>query len=253
VLDEQLKAEFVAQAKHSHYVVGPVGVEMDETFAGEDLAQSILGKVALLLAAIAIRLRIYKTLAHQGCRLCASSGKTSRVANRIRPIRHFHAAKDVAFAIPHSDIVDKISAAQFHVESLAAHQMAGTRHDIGEGNAACARLVQTVILGIDRIHCAHFRLDRCTAVSPLDLADMRVGIDNARGDHFACCIAHLCAFGQRDFRANGSDLAFVNDNCAILDRITFDRQDSGACKSNGPFLRSERCRARQSGRAGECA
>ena len=253
VLDQHLESELALQPQHGHNIVGAVSVEMDQTLAGQDFAQRLFTEIDLLPVSLAVTLCLGESRANQRSRFRPCPGKAGRRADRIGPVGHLEAAHDRPVGEIPGDVLDRVPIAQTHVEGLAAYQPARAGHDIGGGDAARARLGDTCIFRIDRVHRAHVRLDGRRAVSPRHRTDMRMRIDDTRHNDHAAGIASVGIGRHGHVGAHGHDPAILDHQCAVFDHRPRHGVDRCTGESRCAILRSGAARrASQDGTGREC-
>ncbi len=158
--------------------------------------------------------------------LCSATGMPASISRTAVSKLRFYAspfARRVGNAVV--GVVDHGAVAELDVEGLPAEQMSRAGHDVGRGDAARLRSLNTRVANVDRIHGANVGLDRIAAVSAFDAADVAVGVDQAGHDDFAGHLVTLGVYGDARRRggSDGRDAASVDDQNAAVDVAAFDR------------------------------
>ena len=110
--------------------------------------------------------------------------------------------------------------------------MAGARHHVDGGDTAGSGFLNRGIARIERVEDARFRLDRAGAIAAAAGANVAMGIDESRHEHFTGDIVDFGARGNRNFvgRADGDNLAARDDEHAVGDGRPAHRNNLGADK-----------------------
>ena len=235
---------------------------LDDPVASQHLGQRFHAQIALrqLAAVLAVLFRLglggshllavlhglVVEVADQGRGLGAGAGEGRR-ADRVRAVRHLHAAADAVQGIVAVEpVLDRAGAVpELDVGGLSGHEMAGARHDVHRRDAAGSGAPDAVRPDVDRIQIAYVRVERRGSISAGDRADVGVGVDEAGHQHLAADVVFDRAAGRaRVGSADRRDPAVLDHQDTAVDRRTADRQHQRAAEDVGVVL----CRGRQGGK-----
>ena len=261
MLDDDPEAELLLEPEDGGDVVVAVGVMLDDPVASQHLGQRLHAQVALrrFAAVLAVLFRLglcgghllavlrglVVEVADQGRGLGAGAGEGRR-ADRVRAVRHLHAAADaVERIVAVEPVLDRAGAvAQLDVGGLPGHQVAGARHDVGRRDAARTGAPDAVRPHVDRIQIAYVRVERRGSISAGDRADVGVGVDEAGHQHLATDVVFDGAAGRaRVGTADFDDPAALDHQNAAVDRRSGDWQQPRAAED----VRVVLCRGRHGG------
>ena len=267
MLDGDPEPELLLEPQDGGDVVVAVRVVLDDPPAVEHLDQGLHAQVALRRrAALVVPVFALFGLGHllpvlhglvvevadQGRGLGAGAGEGRR-ADRVRAVRHLHAATDAGPGIVAVEpVLDRAGAvAELDVGGLPGHQVAGARHDVHRRDAAGTGAPDAVRPHVDRIQVAYFRMERSGSVAARNRADVGVGVDETGHQHLAGDVVLDRAAGRtRVGSADLRDPAALDHQDAFVDRRTGDRQQPRAAKDVGVVL----CRGRHGGdECGQCS
>src|SRR5262249_17538239 len=149
---------------------------------------------------------------------------------RVGAVRHLQAAEQSGLWVRDEEVVDRPALAELQVDGLAREQVAGARHHVRRGDAAGPRLLDPRVADVDRVARAHVGLYGRARVGPFHAADVAVGVDDARHQDLARGVDADGAGRDRGraFRADGHDLALLDDQHALRDLGPRDRDDARA-------------------------
>ena len=116
--------------------------------------------------------------------------------------------------------------------------MARAGHHIDGRDTAGLRSLKARGAGVDAVEDPDVGLDRAGAVSPGAFADMAVRIDQAGHNDLSLEVDDRHIGGKPDGAgiADGGDLAVLDQQDTLLDRLPNNRDDPGIDKSDGFFL-----------------
>ena len=252
MLDDDPEAELLLEPQHGGDVVVAVGVVLNDPVARQHLGQRLhaqvpLGRLAPVVVVFArfgpghlvpVLDRLVVEVSDQGRGLGARA-REGRRADRVRAVRHLHAAADAVDRIVAVEpVLDRAGAvAQLDVGGLPGHQVPGARHDVQRRDAAGSGAPDAVGGNVDRVEVPHVRVERRGPVAPGYRADVGVGVDEAGHQHLAGhVVLDRPARRARVGAADACDPAALDDEDAVVDRRIGDGQQPGAAEHMGVVL-----------------